>query len=61
MKISQNSKIGQIYNEKYKFSPIIFFQTRKKIAPHPPIIGLHTNMSYNICVENIHKYTRHVE
>jgi hypothetical protein len=35
MKISQNSKIGQIYNEKYKISSIIFFQTREKIAPPP--------------------------
>ncbi len=67
MKISQNSKIGQIYDEKYKISQIIFFQTRKKKSLPPPlpknkkIIGLHTNTSYNICVENIHKYTRYVE
>jgi hypothetical protein len=67
MKISQNSKIGQIYNEKYKISQKKNFnQGKKNPSPHPPpqeqkIIGLHTNMSYNICVENIHKYTRYVE
>ncbi len=49
-----------------KFPKLFFFKQGKKIPPAPPpqeqkIIDLHTNMSYNICVENIHKYTRYVE
>jgi len=49
-----------------KFPKLFFFKQGKKNPSLPPsprtkIIGLHTNMSYNISVKNIHKYTRYVE
>jgi hypothetical protein len=46
MKISQNSKIGQIYNEKYKISQIIFFQTRKKKSLPPPLPKIKKSLVY---------------
>jgi hypothetical protein len=49
-----------------KFPKLFFFKEGKKNPSPPPpqdqkIIGLHTNTSYKICVENIHKFTRYVE